>query len=82
MQLDNHTGITLSEAKATFENGNVTSIRADHVLGALSLVVCTRIGEKPIRTHRNTYKLYKSLSAILNDYKYITSNDVKSLIIR
>lgn len=82
MQLDKNGGISLTEAKATFDNGNVKGIRVDLVLGAYYLVVCTRVGEKPIRTQRNTYKQYKSLNSMLNDYKYITSNEAKSFIIK
>ena len=82
MQLDSSKGMTVSEAKATFDNGNVTGIRVDVFNGEFYMVICTKIGEKPIRTQRNTYKFYKSFNSLINDYKSITSNDIKSLILK
>lgn len=82
MQLKSDEGMTLQEAKATFDNGNVKYIRVDIVLGEYYLMVCTKISEKPIRTQRNTYKSYKSLTAIMKDYRYITSSEAKSLILK
>lgn len=82
MQLKANEGMTLQEAKATFDNGNVKNIRVDIVLGEYHLMICTKISEKPIRTQRNTYKSYKSITAIMKDYKYITSSEVKCLILK
>lgn len=75
-------GITLSEAKATFDNGNVTSLRIDIILGNYYLVVCTKIADKTLMNARNQEKIFKTLEAIMKDYQYITSKEIKSLLIR
>lgn len=74
-------GITLSEAKATFDNGNVTSIRIDIIFGNYYLVICTKIAEKTLINARNKEKIFKTLDAIMKDYLYITSKEIKSLIV-
>lgn len=75
-------GITLSEAKATFENGNVSSIRIDVILGNYYLIICTKIAEKTLINARNKEKVFKSLEAIIKDYRYITSLPLNSMIIK
>ncbi|MFA2868993.1 hypothetical protein [Acinetobacter pittii] len=81
MRLESWESLTIGEAKSLFEHGVVKHLRIDVVMGDFVLMVKTDIHEKPIRTHRYEYKKYKSLDAILKDYQYITSKEVKSLIL-
>lgn len=80
--MKNTNGITVSEAKNTFDNGNVKSIRADCFLGTWNLIVCTGIAEKIVVTFRGQPKTYKSLSALLTDYQLITSKNASSFVFR
>lgn len=81
--MQNKQGITVAEAKNTFENGNVKGLRVDHLLGDLYLVVCmAQAGEKTIITHRGHNKAYKSMNALFSDYQAITSQQIKSLILK
>ncbi|HDG9824208.1 MULTISPECIES: hypothetical protein [Acinetobacter] len=81
--MQNKQGITVAEAKNTFENGNVKALRADYLLGDLYLVVCmAQTGEKTIITHRGHNKAYKSMNALFADYKTITSQQVKTLALK
>lgn len=82
MNIKQRSGISLAEAKATFENGNVGSIRIDIVLGNYYLVVCTKITEKTLVNARNKEKVFKSLDAIIKDYRYITSMPINTMIIK
>lgn len=81
--MKNNQGITVTEAKNTFENGNVKSLRVDYLLGDLYLVVCmAQTGEKTVITHRGHNKAYKSMRALFADYQTITSQQIKSLTLR
>ncbi|WP_047429779.1 hypothetical protein [Acinetobacter sp. neg1] len=82
MRLESWQSLTISEAKSLYEHGVINQIRVDVMLGDFVLMVKTDITERPIRTHRYEYKKYKSLDAILKDYQYITSQEVKSLILK
>ena len=79
MSYKTNKGITISEAKATFDNGNVTGIRVDIILGNYYLVICTKITDKTLINARNKEKIFKTLDAINKDYLYITSREIKSL---
>lgn len=81
--VQNKQGITIAEAKSTFENGNIKGLRVDYLLGDLYLVVCmVKTGEKTIITHRGHNKAYKSMNALFADYQAITSQQIKSLTFR
>lgn len=82
MRLESWQSLTIGEAKSLFDHGVVKQFRIDVMLGDFVLVIKTDIHERPIRTHRYEYKKYKSLDAILKDYQYITSQEVKSLILK
>lgn len=80
--MKNTNGITVSEAKNTFDNGNVRSLRADCFLGTWNLIVCTSIAEKIVITFRGQPKAYKSLNALLADYQLITSKEASSFLFK
>ena len=82
MNIKPRSGITLAEAKATFENGNVRSIRIDVILGNYYLIIFTKIADKTLINARNKEKVFKSLEAIIKDYRYITSLPINSMIIQ
>ena len=75
-------GITVSEAKNTFDNGNVRSIRADSFMGTWNLIVCTGVAEKVVITFRGQPKAYTSMNALLADYQLITSKQATSFLIK
>ena len=80
--LDSIDGISIAEAKAAFDNGSVKGLRVDIIFGQMVLIVCTKVADKPVRTVRNKYKQYKSIESLLRDYKFITSNDVKCMLLK
>lgn len=82
MRLESWQSFTIAEAKSLYDHGVVKQVRIDVFMEEFILVVKTDIHERPIRTHRYEYKKYKSLDAILKDYRYITSKDVNSLILK
>lgn len=80
--LDSIAGISIAEAKSAFDNGSVKNLRIDMLFGQMVLIVCTKTADKPVRTVRNKYKQYKSIEALARDYKLITSNDIKCMILK
>ena len=82
MRLDGWQSFTIGEAKKFYDAGSIKELRIDVLMGDYIMIAKGSFDERPIRTHRYEYKKYKSLDSIFKDYQYITSQEVKALILK